>query len=146
MISSFSQKPIFLIPGLMASPLSGSVTGAAHRYCPHNRTGLCWIDDLLVLPPLFNCVTDWIRLTWNHSTNDIEQLSYIQLNRATIGDVDSVTFVDNLLGFQIIPTYQLLASRFLNLGCVKGHDLFGIPYDGRFGLHQKPVFGRMSPN
>jgi lecithin-cholesterol acyltransferase len=124
----------------MASPLSGSITGAAHRYCPHNRTGLFWIDDLLMIPPLFNCVADWIRLTWNDYTNDIEQLSYVQLNSGPIGDVDSVTFVDKFLGFQVVPTYQILANRFLNLGYMKGQDLFGIPYDWRFGLHQKPEF------
>lgn len=140
MFSTFSRQPIFLIPGLMASPLSGSVTGSAYWYCPRNLTTLFWVNDLLMIPPLFNCVMDWIRLTWIEAANDVDQLSYVRLISGPIGDVDSVTSVDSFFGIHVFPTYGNLANRFLTLGYVKGQDLFGIPYDWRFGLHQKPAF------
>jgi lecithin-cholesterol acyltransferase len=138
--SIFSKKPIFLIPGLMASPLSGSVTDAAYWYCPHDRTGIFWVEDLLMIPPILNCVFDWIRLAWDDGAQDIDELSYVRFGTGPVGDLDSVTSVDSLFGLHILPTYADLADRFLNLGWTKNVDLFGIPNDWRFGLRHKQAF------
>jgi lecithin-cholesterol acyltransferase len=135
-----SKKPVLLIPGLMASPLSGSVTGAAYWYCPHDRTGLFWVDDLLMIPPELNCVLDWMRIVWNDDAKDIEELSYVKFETGPVGDVDSVTSVDSLFGMHILPTYANIADRFLSLGWTKNVDLLGVANDWRFGLRHKEAF------
>jgi lecithin-cholesterol acyltransferase len=142
LLAARAKKPVLLIPGLMASTLSGSVTDAAHWYCPKDHTGLFWVDDLLMIPPEINCVFDWIRVVWNGSTNDIDELPYAHLKTGPLGDVDSVTSVDSLFGMHLLPTYQALADRFLSLGWKKNVDLLGVANDWRFGLRHKPAFWR----
>jgi lecithin-cholesterol acyltransferase len=139
-VISFSKKPVFIVPGLMASPLSGHATTGAYWYCPRDYTGLFWVDYLLMLPPELNCIFDWMRITWNETINDVDELGYIHLETGPMGDVDSVTSVDSLFGMHILPTYEYVVDSFLKLGWTKNVDLLGVPNDWRFGLHYKKAF------
>jgi lecithin-cholesterol acyltransferase len=89
---------------------------------------------------MFNCLADWIRLVWNRDSQDVAETSYSRLGTYPLGSVDAVTSVDSLFGFHLLPTYAYLAARFLDLGYTKEADLFGIPFDWRFGLHLNSSF------
>jgi pimeloyl-ACP methyl ester carboxylesterase len=134
------KKPVFLIPGFIASPLNGSTTSSPYWYCSGSRTVLFWLDDTLGIPPEFNCLADWIRLVWDPDSQDVTETSYSRLGTYPLGSVHGVTSVDSLFGIHLLPTYADLAARFLAVGYQKEVDLFGVPFDWRFGLHMNSSF------
>jgi pimeloyl-ACP methyl ester carboxylesterase len=138
---TLSLKPVILIPGLVASPLYGTVTGSNHWYCPNLRNRQVWINDLLFLPPFSYCLTDWTRLDWNPETQELVQPPYVNISPPPIGPLDNVLYVDSLFGsIHTTPTFSILANRLIASGYEKDKDLFGLPYDWRFGLWQPPAF------
>lgn len=66
----------------------------------------------------------------------------VSINPVDFGGLGGVSYTDELLkDFHFIPTYgpiiDVLKDRF---GCVERENLFGVPYDWRYGAHQTESF------
>ncbi|OHS97497.1 Lecithin:cholesterol acyltransferase family protein [Tritrichomonas foetus] len=136
---SICQKPIFLVPGLLGSILHGSVTEKKRWYCPTFQDQDVWINKMLTVPPVFNCLFDFVGLQWNNNTNEPEQVKDVNLSIVDFGGLNGVSFFDTpLLGMSFVPYYKPLINKLkTQFQYEERIDLFGIPFDWRFGVHQK---------
>ena len=137
LLLSQSKAPIVLIPGTMGSILKGSVTGrSTHWYCPKNvKTQTMWISKDYSIPPLINCLGDWLSMKYNSSLKDATNQDGVQMDIFDFGGVGGITFLDdfaNLTNF--IPYYKKYIDYLENHGYIVGKDLFGAPFDWRRGI------------
>ena len=137
-----SLRPVFLVPGLCATSLNATVTERKYWYCPLHTGETVWVDDAQIVPPFYQCVFDAMRLEWDEETQGPVDPPYVKVfPRGPLGDLESISYVDHFFfGTHIVPTYEVFVNRFLDLGYKKGKDLFGLPFDWRYGLLQKPTF------
>jgi hypothetical protein len=92
------------------------------------------MEDALLVPPLFYCVIDWLRLVWNSTTQEPEGVPYAHIHTGQIGDINALNYLDTLFfDIHFVPSYEFLVGALVDAGYQKGVDLFGVPYDWRFG-------------
>jgi hypothetical protein len=135
-VLAFSRTPVFVVPGLAASPLNGTVTGSPYWYCPQSIDDQpIWVVEGLLVPPLHNCVFDWVRLVWDPATDAPGEVPYAHSHPGKIGDIDAVEYLDTLFaGLHLVPFYAPLVEALVAAGYTKNADLFGLPYDWRYGV------------
>lgn len=134
-----SKRPIILIPGLMGSILNGDILGKTSWYCPSKEKNVnIWFNDRYAVPPTYKCLFNYIKLVWNEKTKEPEQPSYVNMTVVDFGGINGINHVDTaLFGIHIVPYYSVIIDHLKKNGWGVGTDIFGIPFDWRFGLYQK---------
>ena len=127
---SFSEKPIFLIPGYTGSDLYATILEPDYypscpslpphfQIYPFNDTFIKKYPDCNGL--LFTSF-------YNNKTRIVEHLPGIKVESAAFGDVST------------IPSYNTLISRLIKEGYVPNKTLFGCPYDWTLYYSGLPFF------
>jgi hypothetical protein len=135
------KRPIILIPGLMGSILDGDVTKKKYWFCSKQSNANVWFNDKYAVPPLYKCLFDDIKLVWDSKKQEPAQPDYINLSTVDFGGIKGINHVDTLLfDVHIVPYYSIMISKLEKAGFVVGKDIFGAPFDWRFGVYQKEEF------
>ncbi|EAY18114.1 Lecithin:cholesterol acyltransferase family protein [Trichomonas vaginalis G3] len=130
-----SKKPVILLPGLISSVLSGDVTKKRYWYCPNVKDQQVWFNDDYVLPPTYYCLLDSVRLEWDDKLNNTKQPDYVNLSIVDFGGLNGINNIDSLGDTHFVPYYKVLVDRLIQEGYSERVDLFGAPFDWRFGLN-----------
>jgi pimeloyl-ACP methyl ester carboxylesterase len=94
-----------------------------------------------MIPPLTNCVLEWIGGRWNNETQEPDEQIDVHMWPGEIGDPDAISYVDNLFKYiHLLPTYKYVLDGLLDAGYVRNKNVFGVPNDWRYGVLQKPEF------
>lgn len=120
----------------MASLLHGNITRRPYWYCSTFKDTDIWINDIFGVPPLCNCVFDYIGLRWNNEANQVTEKEGVSLETIDFGGLNGMTYVDFVSDFHVVPVYGPLVESLASAGYVERESMFGIPYDWRFGMHQ----------
>lgn len=133
----FSKPPIVLVPGTMGSILKGNITNRkTFWYCPSNlKQAMLWISKDYCVPPLINCLGDWLSMQYDSKTKDSENQDGVDADIVSFGGVDGISYLDesfNITSF--IPYFNMYIEYLQNHGYSVGKDLFGAPFDWRRGL------------
>ncbi|OHS94632.1 Lecithin:cholesterol acyltransferase family protein [Tritrichomonas foetus] len=141
LVLASSLKPVVITPGLMGSILSGNATTRPHWYCSKFTNKNVWFNDEYLVPPLWNCLFDYVSLRWDDKKNAAAEKEGISLDTVDFGGLGGVTFVDSLFeGIHVVPCYKPVVDRLLSLGYVERKSIFGIPHDWRYGLNYPDTF------
>lgn len=125
----------------MASRLHGNVSRRSYWYCSDIKDDDVWINDILMIPPLYNCILEYVGLSWNNETNEVIQKEGVSIEPVDFGGLEGVTYVDEFEHeLHFVPTYEALANALKERGYIEKESLFGIPYDWRYGMHQSDTF------
>ena len=136
-----SNRPIILIPGLMGSILDGDVTKKRYWYCPKESKANIWFNDKYAIPPTYKCLFDDIKLVWDNDKKEPKQPDYVNLSTVDFGGINGINHVDTLFFNQhIVPYYSVIISKLEKEGFIVGKDIFGAPFDWRFGVYQTEEF------
>lgn len=130
-------RPVILIPGTYASVLRGTGHDLGLQwYCPQNLDDeFVWVHERFFIPPVLNCMLQWIRVYYNQTTNQAQSYPGIDFQVHDFGGIDGITHLDKFVGnISLIPYYSKLVTCFQEKGYVTGETLFGAPYDWRFGM------------
>jgi pimeloyl-ACP methyl ester carboxylesterase len=126
--------PIILVPGLLSSQLYVTTTSPRHHwYCPTRITNQhAWINAPYFITPMSNCLLEWLSLYYNESTSQIDSPPGVTVSTDKFGTLDGLMggALFGLLGPYFSVLYEDLKAR----GYVLGSNLFGTPYDWRYGL------------
>lgn len=130
-------KPVVLLPGTFASLLE--ITGKGldlHWYCPKTANHqVFWIDELYFIPPILNCVIEWMRLYYDETTDTITSLKGADIDVVDFGGVGGIAYLDRIKeNVSFIPYYSYMIDYFLDQGYIERKNLFGAPFDWRFGI------------
>jgi lecithin-cholesterol acyltransferase len=77
---------------------------------------------------------DWMHLTWNDTTESPSELPYVHAWTGAVGDLESIRSIDTLENTHLFGTYDVLIDTYASAGWTPYADIFGLPYDWRFGL------------
>ena len=136
-----AKKPTVLIPGLAASMLFGSMRASPFWYCPRVKDTNIWFNNWMAMWPYFNCLLDSVKLGYDNETGELVPMDYVDIAPREFGDPDEVAHMDYFAnGTSLVPTFKLLIQRLVDDGYTKRKDLFGMPWDWRFALHQPDAF------
>ena len=137
-----SLKPVILFPGTYASGLvySGS-NSDLEWYCPTKLDQtFVWINDKYLVPPLINCLFEWVQLHYDNKTNTQVSIPGMDIDVYDFGHVDGVTYVDQFTeNFSFIPYFSKLVRTFHKNLYEDDVTLFGAPHDWRFGIANQEV-------
>ena len=138
---STSKKPTVLIPGLAASMLFGTLRDSPFWYCPRITETNVWFNNWMAIWPYFNCLLDSVKLGYDEQTGELLPMDYVDIAPREFGDPDLVAYMDYFAnGTSLVPTFKPLIKALVEDGYTKGRDLFGMPWDWRFALHQPDAF------
>ena len=134
---SQAKRPVILIPGLMGSRLNGDITDHKHWYCSKESDNNIWFNDKFAIPPLYNCLFDYIRLEWDSEKKEPKQPDYVNISIVDFGGIEGITTVDTIFfDKHIVPYYKVMIDKLEAQGYIVGQNLFGAPFDWRFGVYQ----------
>lgn len=133
---TFSQSitPVVIIPPMLGSQLYANVTDfSSHWYCPKNfENKLLWLSEEMVIPPILNCLAEYLASEWDPSTNTIKNKTNTQIFSPDFGGVSSFEYADSgIFGYKLIPVFGPLINKLQSLGYEVKKNLFGVPYDWR---------------
>lgn len=132
-----SKAPVILVPGTMGSVLRGNVNGRKpHWYCPADiQDSDIWIKKTYVLPPLGNCLADWLTMRYDPKTNSAIDQENVELDIVDFGGVSGIGYLDEFFNItHFIPYFNKYIEYLEKRGYTVGKDLFGAPFDWRRGL------------
>ena len=135
--SVLSKNPIILVPGTMGSVLYGNINlPHTHWYCPKNvQNELIWLRKKFVIPPMINCIADWMTLIYNEKLGEPVNRPGVNIDIFDFGGIDGISFIDEeFLGVKIIPYFSDYIEYLQKNGYIVGKTLFGCPFDWRKGL------------
>jgi len=130
-------RPVFLIPGTMASVLKGTVHNRSiNPYCPsHSEDMTFWIDRKSIIPPFVNCYADWLTLEYDEKSDLIVNRSGVSIYPSDFGGVEGINWLDeSLFNINFIPYFSEYTRSLLKMGYEIKKTLFGCPFDWRLGL------------
>jgi pimeloyl-ACP methyl ester carboxylesterase len=84
----------------------------------------------MMIPPLINCALDSISLRWDNASSKLAEAPGVTAFPGKIGDIDQTSYVS------VVPTYMSVVLALVASGYRKNVDLFGLPWDWRFGALQ----------
>ena len=125
----------------MATRLHGIVSRRSYWYCSDIKDDDVWVNDVLMIPPLYNCILEYVGLHWNNETNEVTQKEGVSIGPVDFGGLEGIAFVDEFEhDTHFAPTYAPLANALKERGYVERETLFGIPYDWRYGMSHPDSF------
>lgn len=133
-VCAYCNRPLVIIPPMLGSQLYANATDfSSHWYCPKNlQNKLLWVNEEMVIPPLFNCLAEYLTSEWDPSSNSIKNRTNVQVYSPDFGGVSSIEYVDSgIFGYKLVPVMGPLIKALHSLGYETRKDLFGAPYDWR---------------
>lgn len=130
-------KPLILIPGTYASVLKmqGRDMQSKTWYCPSRFDDILWIDESRWIPPLHNCVIDWMTLYYDYEKNFFADFPGSHFEPLDFGGLAGVTQIDYLpFNYSFVPYYKKMINYFKIRGYVERENIFGAPNDWRRGI------------
>lgn len=134
----FSKRPVILVPPIFGSQLSINATNFRGKwYCESNvENQIVWLDDKFVIPPLYNCLADYLTSEWDPVENRIKNRTNVEVFTQDFGGEAAIRYVDSgLFGYTFIAILANLIDALHDLGYETRKDLFGAPYDWRNAPH-----------
>ncbi|TKV91560.1 hypothetical protein SEVIR_9G104800v4 [Setaria viridis] len=137
------RRPVILIPGAGGIQLEARLTeeyrpaSLACRVWPpvRGRGGWfrLWFDPSVLLPPLTRCFADRMTLYYDAGADDYRNAPGVETRVSDFGSTSTLRYLDPNL--KLLTGYMnTLASTLEKAGYEEGRDLFGAPYDFRYGL------------
>ncbi|KAL6636975.1 hypothetical protein ACP70R_024547 [Stipagrostis hirtigluma subsp. patula] len=146
--------PVILIPGAGGNQLEARLTeeytpsSLACRLWPlvRGRGGWfrLWFDPSVLVAPLTRCFAERMMLYYDPAADDYRNAAGVETRVSDFGSTSTLRYLDPSLKF-VTGYMNTLASALEKAGYEEGRDLFGAPYDFRYGLaapgHPSPVGG-----
>ncbi|PAN45215.1 hypothetical protein PAHAL_9G102500 [Panicum hallii] len=137
------RHPVVLIPGAGGNQLEARLTdeyrpcSLACRVWPpvRGRDGWfrLWFDPSVLLAPLTRCFAERMMLRYDAGADDFRNAPGVETRVSDFGSTSTLRYLDPNL--KILTGYMnTLASTLEKAGYEEGRDLFGAPYDFRYGL------------
>ncbi|CAN6286952.1 unnamed protein product [Urochloa humidicola] len=137
------RHPVILIPGAGGNQLEARLTeeykpcSLACRVWPpvRGRGGWfrLWFDPSVLLAPLTRCFAERMMLYYDAVADDYRNAPGVETRVSDFGSTSTLRYLDPSL--KLLTGYMnTLASTLEKAGYEEGHDLFGAPYDFRYGL------------
>lgn len=130
----YSNTPVVIIPPMLGSQLYGNASNfESHWYCSKNfENKLLWLSEEMVIPPILNCLAEYLASEYDPSTKTIKNRTNIEIFSPDFGGVSSFEYADSgIFGYKLIPVFGPLINKLQELGYEIRKDLFGVPYDWR---------------
>ena len=137
-----SLKPVILVPGTYASVLQFTGSNSDLQwYCPKEFDHeTVWVAEEYFIPPVLNCLTQWIAVKYDNKTNTQTSMSGYDVDVLDFGHVSGVTHLDRFVfNISFIPYFSKLVKVFHNHGYADDITIFGAPHDWRFGISNQEV-------
>lgn len=134
-----SLKPVIFVPGTYASVLQMTGHDLGHQwYCQKSLNNqVVWIDEFYYIPPIFNCVAQWLKIYYDPTTDEQINHPNSTIDIIDFGTLNGMSAIDKFLGnYSILPYYTFMLDYFKRMGYQEGIDLYGAPLDWRMGLAQ----------
>ena len=137
-----SRKPLFLVPGILASKLQMSVTGESkHWFCPKGVNKSIFSSILNFVPPMLQCTMEYGGVRYNRANDSLVDEENVEITPYDFGGLSGIDYLIKLpFGLNFIPRFNDYIQILKKHGYVEGKDLFGVPYDWRLGVFQKDSF------
>ncbi|CAN6315398.1 unnamed protein product [Urochloa humidicola] len=137
------RHPVILIPGAGGNQLEARLTeeykpcSLACRVWPpvRGRGGWfrLWFDPSVLLAPLTRCFAERMMLYYDAVADDYRNAPGVETRVSDFGSTSTLRYLDPSL--KLLTGYMnTLASTLEKAGYEEGTDLFGAPYDFRYGL------------
>ncbi|CAL4944175.1 unnamed protein product [Urochloa decumbens] len=137
------RHPVILIPGAGGNQLEARLTeeykpcSLACRVWPpvRGRGGWfrLWFDPSVLLAPLTRCFAERMTLYYDAVADDYRNAPGVETRVSDFGSTSTLRYLDPSL--KLLTGYMnTLASTLEKAGYEEGQDLFGAPYDFRYGL------------
>jgi len=123
---------------MFGSVLHGDIDDLkTHWYCAKNlKDEFIWIKDKYLVPPLVNCMAEYITCGWDEKTQKPKSRDGTNVYTIDFGGLSAMKYVDHgVLGKHFIPDLIHLINKLEKEGYVERVDLFGAPYDWRMNPH-----------
>ena len=136
-----ARRPVILVPGLLRGKLRVTTDqGTDKWYCGarHNQT-MMWCRARYIVTPLSNCMLDYLKLVAKEENGDMRVTSADNVTVTTDppGDVDALRHTGSGPLARLLHLYlDYVIDDMIADGWVPGKDLFGAPYDWRFGFSE----------
>ena len=135
---SIPLKPLILIPGLYGSPLYGQATDEYSKkwYCPSfSERSQFWIDLKLVIPPVYNCIFKMMTVRYDTENQQLDSQVGFTSTVEDFGGSGGIEYVDSsFFNWHFIESFHDFADFLRDKGYEFKKNLFGCPYDWRFGM------------
>lgn len=137
-----SRKPLFLVPGILASKLQMSVTGESkHWFCPKGVNKSIFSSILNFVPPMLQCTMEYGGVRYNRANDSLVDEENVEITPYDFGGLSGIDYLIKLpFGLNFIPRFNDYIQILKKHGYVEGKDLFGVPNDWRLGVFQKDSF------
>ncbi|RWR77944.1 lecithin-cholesterol acyltransferase-like protein 1 [Cinnamomum micranthum f. kanehirae] len=136
---SSNLYPVVLVPGSGGNQLEGRLTEAYRpsslvcRRWDHGRWFRLWFDPSVIVGPLTKCFAERMTLYYDPALDDYRNAPGVETRVPYFGSTQSLLYLDPHL--KHITAYMApLVESLEELGYIDGHNLFGAPYDFRYGL------------
>lgn len=140
------QRPVVLVPGLLASVVEGKLTGIPsnitlpHKSCKRNTTKweTFWAEPSRLLPKPFDCLCSYISMDIDPVTGASKNKEGVELRVPQFGSLYAVDrVVPKGLTKGMSDVYHRIISTLKKAGFVEGETLFGAGYDWRRFPHEE---------
>ena len=133
-----ARTPVVLVPGAFRSRLVINTTRNTAWYCPARLTNSqFWVRLSYFVPPILNCFVDWMTVELDPETDTLRNRENVSIDALNFGGVDGVYSTGpGLFGFYVLAYYKQIVRQLKRVGYRAQHDVFGAPYDWRFGAAQ----------
>ncbi|KAL5210135.1 hypothetical protein ABZP36_005758 [Zizania latifolia] len=138
------RHPVILIPGSGGNQLEARLT---EEYSPSSL--VCrvwpvvrgkggwfrlWFDPSVVVAPLTNCFAERIKIYYDTAADDYRNAAGVETRVPDFGSTSTLRYLDPNL--KLLTGYMNVLASTLEkkAGYEEGFDLFGAPYDFRYGL------------
>ena len=115
----FALKPIVFVPGTFASKLEGTVSNRkTHWYCPKIKSkDTMWVKDSMMIPPLIDCVVDWLTLRYDPITSQIRNQDGVDVDIVDFSGFGGIEYLDDsFLGIHMLPNYSKYVKYLIKKG------------------------------
>ncbi|KAK1276637.1 Lecithin-cholesterol acyltransferase-like 1 [Acorus gramineus] len=132
--------PIILVPGSGGNQLEARLTDAYKpsslfcRLCHrHGRWFRLWFDPTVFVPPLTSCFADRMTLVYDAAVDDYHNWPGVETRVPHFGSLQSLLYLVPHL--KHISSYMAsLVDTLKQMGYTEAQNLYGAPYDFRYGL------------
>lgn len=138
-----NPNPIILVPGAFRTRLAVSVTSQNNLpKCPQNQTYFpFWISSKMLLKGKINCLINWLTLDYDDKKQIITDQKNITVTPIDFGGIEGIRGTGDRIFGKSQPTYYEKIISFLKKkNYTVGENIFGAPYDWRYGVAQPPIF------
>ena len=131
------KSPIFFIPGFVGNKMNVTYDYDAPWYCPSKGTNENWVIHIpRFLPPWFFCFTNMATMKFDEKAGKARSKEGIEWDGIDFGGLSGVRSLVTLpFGVSIKAVFGDLIRQFEERGYVERENIFGIPYDWRFGTY-----------